>query len=87
MLLFPFVFWGDSLLTDVYLINRTPTALLQGKCHYEVLFEITPDYDHLCVVGSLCYATIVPQSGDRFAARAVKGVFLGYPFSKKGIRS
>lgn len=53
---------------------------------YQVLYNCLPDYDHLRVFGSLFYATVVPQSGDKFAARSVKGVMLGYLFSKKGYR-
>lgn len=59
------------------MINRTPTSVLQGKCPYEVLFGKNPYHDHLRVFGSLYYVTIV---------RAVKGVFLGYPYTKKGYK-
>lgn len=81
------VFWGDCLLTTTYLINRTPTTTLQNQSHYQVLFYCLPsDYCQLGIFGSLCYPTVVSQSGDKFAARSVKGVFLGYPYSKKGYK-
>lgn len=53
----PIVFWGDCVLTAVYLINRTPTSILQDKSQFEVLYHITPDYSCLPVFGSLYYAT------------------------------
>lgn len=82
----PILFWGDCILTAAYLVNRTPTVVLQNRSPFEVLFNTSPDYDSLRVFGSLCYATVVPQPADKFAARAIKGVFLGYPYNKKGYK-
>lgn len=36
--------------------------------------------------GCLCFATVIPHLTDKFAPRAIKGVFVGYPFAKKGYR-
>ncbi|KAL8116037.1 hypothetical protein AgCh_022503 [Apium graveolens] len=82
----PITFWGDCVLTAAYLINRTPTKVLQGKSPFQVFFNTLPDYTTLKVFGSLCYATIVPHPADKFATRSIKGVFLGYPFAKKGYK-
>lgn len=53
---------------------------------YQVFFNYLPNYDQLHVFGSLCYAILIPQSGDKFVARSIKVVLLGYPFAKKGYR-
>lgn len=45
-----------------------------------------PDYQDLRVFGCLCFATVVPHPTDKFAPRAIKGVFVGYPFGTKGYR-
>lgn len=82
----PIIFWGDCLMAAAYLINRTPTAVLDHKSPYEILYQSVPEYDQLRVFGCLCYATIVPQPPDKFAPRSVKGVFLGYPYAKKGYK-
>lgn len=82
----PIIFWGDCILTAAYLINRTPTKVLNNKSPYEVLFHTAPDYKLLKVFGALCYATVLPKPSDKFAAKAVKGVFLGYPYGQKGYK-
>lgn len=72
----PIGFWGECLLTAVYLINRTPTPVLHNKSPYELLYDCAPDYSNMRILGCLCYATVVPQSSEKFASRLVKGVLL-----------
>ena len=43
-------FWGESVLTGVYLINRFPTPLLQNRSPFEVLYKRKPTYTHLRVL-------------------------------------
>ena len=79
----PIKFWGECILTVAYLINRTPSTILNGKTPYEMLYGQQPAYEHLRIFGSLCYAHNQRRNGDKFASRSKKCVFIGYPYGKK----
>lgn len=79
----PTSFWGEAILTAAYLINRTPTSLLNNISPYEKLVGSPPSYSNLRVFGCLCFAHI-QKHGDKFAPRSRKCIFIGYPYDKKG---
>ena len=78
----PLEFWGECVLTAAYLINRTPTQVLENRTPYELLFGKPPSYAAVRNFGCLCY--IKSRTSDKFASRSRKCVFVGYPFGKKG---
>ncbi|KAG7537940.1 Reverse transcriptase RNA-dependent DNA polymerase [Arabidopsis suecica] len=82
----PIEFWGECALAAAYLINRTPSVIIHGKTPYEVLYGEKPSYDHLRVIGCVCYIHNQDHKGDKFASRSRKCVFVGYPHGKKGWR-
>ncbi|CAA7051061.1 unnamed protein product [Microthlaspi erraticum] len=82
----PLVYWSDCVLTAVFLINRTPSLLLQKRSPYEVLFQKPPDYAFLRSFGCLCYVSTHLKDRNKFSPRAVPCVFLGYSFGYKGYK-
>ncbi|CAL8991399.1 unnamed protein product [Prunus brigantina] len=81
----PLIFWGECVLTAVFLMNRLPTPLLSNKSPYERLYNRLPTLAHLKVFGCLCYATVV-QPLQKFDSRARRCIFVGYPTGQKGYK-
>ncbi|XP_019226262.1 PREDICTED: uncharacterized protein LOC109207735 [Nicotiana attenuata] len=81
----PLHFWGDCMLTVVYLINRVPSSILGGRYPYEVFHKSKPSLLHLKVMGCLCYSTVTEKI-DKFSPRAIAAVHMGHSVSQKGYR-
>ena len=79
----PRKYWGEALLTAVYLINGMPTHTLQNRSPFEVLYKIRPNCDHLRIFGCLCYAATLKRNRDKLQSRAHPCIFLGYPYNQK----
>ncbi|GKA34367.1 retrotransposon ORF1 [Tanacetum coccineum] len=73
-------------ITATYLINRFPTTVLKFKTPYEVLLSNKPVYEHLRVFGCLAVASNPSRVADKFEARGIPCLFLGYPQHQKGYK-
>ena len=82
----PLQFWGDCVLSAVFLINRLPTPVLKDKSPYEVLTSKKVDYDGLKVFGCLAYCSTSSKSRNKFQPRSKPCVFIGYPAGYKGYK-
>lgn len=49
-------YWGDCMLTAVFIINRLHSSILNFKISYEALFKEQPAYDNLKAFGCLAFA-------------------------------
>ncbi|KAK4373109.1 hypothetical protein RND71_008493 [Anisodus tanguticus] len=82
----PSEFWGEAVLTSVYLINRIPTSHNSGISPYARLFGHTPLYSHLRVFGSTCFVLRPHAERTKLSSRVAICVFLGYGVGQKGYR-
>lgn len=78
-------YWGHSVKTATYLINKVPSSVLQCRSPHEVLYGKEPDLSHLRAFGFLFFASILPRM-DKFAPRAKKACLMGYSETQKGYR-
>ena len=55
----PIKMWGECVKTIVFLMNRTPSLILQHKSPYEILHQKLPNYSDFRNFGTLCYAYLL----------------------------
>ncbi|KAL0744719.1 hypothetical protein Bca101_101224 [Brassica carinata] len=79
-------FWSDAVATACYLINRTPTKILNEKAPFEVLNKYKPVLDYLKVFGCLCFVLKPGEMRNKLEARSTKAVFIGYSSTQKGYK-
>ncbi|KAL4271633.1 hypothetical protein GQ457_13G009720 [Hibiscus cannabinus] len=82
----PLSFWIDCVMHAVFLINLTPTPVLDNKTPFELFYCTKPDISSLRTFGCLCYASVLPKAKTKMHPRAIKCLFLGYPKNVKGFR-
>ncbi|XP_039019841.1 uncharacterized protein LOC120151472 [Hibiscus syriacus] len=65
---------------------RLPSPALNNKSPYEILHGHLPDYNRLRAFSCLFFVATLKSQWDKFSARALPGVFIGYPPGAKGYR-
>ncbi|KAG9447270.1 hypothetical protein H6P81_013398 [Aristolochia fimbriata] len=79
-------FWGEAVLTSVYLINRLPSPVLQNSTPFTCLYGTSPDYSLLRVFGSTCFVLLPDRERDKLSGKSAMCIFLGYIIEQKGFR-
>jgi histone deacetylase 1/2 len=73
----PLHYWDHAFLTAVHLINRLPTASLNFKIPYTVLFQKEPDYTFFKTFGCACFPLLRPYNTYKFDFRSHECIFFG----------
>lgn len=79
-------FWGEAVMTAIYLKNRSPTTALSGCIPEEAWSGSRIDLSHLRVFGCTAYSLIPEQKRRKLDAKAKIYIFVGYSETSKGYR-
>jgi hypothetical protein len=79
----PSKFWDEIFSSTLYLINRLPS---NNKIPYTTLFNKTPNYSVLKILGCLCFPYTRDYNQHKLQLRALPCIFLGYAIAQKGYR-
>ena len=82
----PLKFWDEAFLAATYLINRTPTKVLNFSTPFETLLHEKPDYSMLRVFGCACWPNLRPYNSHKLSFRSKRCVFWGYSNMHKGFK-
>uniref|UniRef100_A0A803LBA1 Integrase catalytic domain-containing protein n=1 Tax=Chenopodium quinoa TaxID=63459 RepID=A0A803LBA1_CHEQI len=82
----PGYFWGECILSATYLINLLPSSVLGWKTPFERLNKRKPEYDHLRIIGCLCYGLPTVKKSDKFGEKGIRSVLIGYLYGQKGYK-
>ncbi|XP_070036248.1 uncharacterized mitochondrial protein AtMg00710-like [Nicotiana tomentosiformis] len=77
-------FWAEAITYACHLINRLPSAVIDGKIPFEKWYgKPAVDYDSLHMFGSIAYYHVKESKLD---PRAKKAIFMGITSGVKGYR-
>jgi len=82
----PLKYWDEAFLAATYLINRTPSKVLQFQTPLERLCQMKPDYMSLRIFGCACWPNLRPYNSHKLQFRSKQCAFLGYSNLHKGFK-
>jgi hypothetical protein len=82
----PLKFWDEAFLAATFLINRTPSKVINFETPLERLYNTKPDYKSLRVFGCACWPNLRPYNKHKLAFRSKECAFLGYSNHHKGFK-
>jgi hypothetical protein len=72
------IFWGEAVVTTVYILNRSPTKALNGRTPYEAWHGRKPAVFHLRVFSCLAFSKELGHIG-KLDDRALRGCHILHP--------
>ena len=85
-MLFTPITGGEAMSTAIYIINRTPIAVVHNVTPKERYSDKKPDLSHLKVFCCICYVHVSDELRTKLDAKDEKCIFLGYSLEHKGYR-
>ena len=79
-------FWAKAITTACYLINRSPTTVLNGDILEEVWTGKNLNYSHLKIFGCEAFVHIPKENRTKLDDKSMKFIFFGYVDEDFGYR-
>jgi hypothetical protein len=80
-------FWGEAVITAVYLLNRVPCKAVDSKTPFEVWHGKQPAVHHLKTFGCIVYVRNTKPHLKKLDDRGRKMIFVGYERGTKAYRA
>ena len=82
----PAMFWGESVNTVVYILNRSPTRSLDGKTPYEAWHGERPAVSFLCTFDCIAHVRNTKPHLKKLEDRSTLMIFIGYEAGSKAYK-
>lgn len=83
----PKCFWAEVVSTEIYMLNRCPTKVMQIKTSIEAWNGRKPLAKHLKVFSHICYKHVSKEKRGKLYEKTKKRIFLGYSTQSRGYLS
>jgi hypothetical protein len=82
----PSWFWGEAVLTAVFILNRSPTQSVEGRTPYEVWHGMKPSVDYFRTFGCVVHVKQGNKCLGKLEDWSTMMVFIGYEPGSKAWR-
>jgi hypothetical protein len=79
-------FWAEEVGTACYLVNKSPSSMLDDKNPQDVWIGKEPSLTHLKVFGCDAYVHVPKENMSKLDKKAKKCIFIGYKYGIKGYK-
>jgi hypothetical protein len=80
-------FWGEAVLTAVYLLNRVPYKANVGRTPFELWYGKKPAVHHLNIFGCIVFVQNTKVNMKKLEDRGRRMIFVGYECRSKAYRA
>jgi hypothetical protein len=78
--------WIEVVGTTYYLVNRSPSSVLDDKTPHEVWSRKKPSLQNIRVIGCDAYVHVPKENRSKLDKKAEKCIFIGYKDGVKGYK-
>jgi hypothetical protein len=79
-------FWAKAVGIACYLVNRSPSSVLDDKTPHKVWTSQTPSLEHLRVFGCDAFVHVPKENRSKLDNKVEKCIFMGYKDGVKGYK-